>query len=156
MAGTKREDCTPDTLSDVRSKATVGAYQRRSERTRVSLGDIRRWRQHSLVTDAILPLTHYAEDECRAIFEALGGLDNVSEMERALVEDFARVGVVLQAELARFVNGDRDAGRMVGTMATIRRASLVALGLQRRAKELGLEDYIEAKAVKVNGSDDAG
>jgi len=96
----------------------------------------------------MLPIVAAAEDEVRAILSALGGAENVSEQERALVEDFARVGVVLRGELARYVAGDSKAGQVVGTLAGIRRASLVALGLQRRAKELGLEDYIELKAVK--------
>jgi len=73
-------------------------------------------------------------------------VETVSEQERALVEDFARVGVVLRAELSRYLAGELDAGVRVGTLAGIRRSSLVALGLQRRAKEIGLEDYIEAKA----------
>ena len=153
MAGTKRGAAIPDTLSDTLSRGKAAAYQTRRERTRVSLGDIRLWRRSSLVTPSILPLTHDAEDECKAVIEALGGLDNVSEMERALVEDFARVGVVLRAELARFVNGDRGAGKIVGTMASIRRQSLVALGLQRRAKELNLETYLDAKSERVNGGD---
>ena len=92
------------------------------------------------------PLTLIAEEEVRAIFQALGGEDSVSEQERALVEDFARVGVVLRGELSRYLAGDHDAGKVVGIIAGTRRSSLVALGLQRRAKELGLEDYIEAKA----------
>ena len=149
MAGTKAGDEARDALSDIKSRAAVRGYQSRAERTRVSLSDIRRFRRHGLVTDAIHPLTLIAEDEVRAIFEALGGQDNVSEMERALVEDFARVGVVLRGELARYCNGDIAAGVKVGTLASIRRASLVALGLQRRAKEIGLEDYLDARSSKV-------
>ena len=92
------------------------------------------------------PLTLIAEDEVRAIFQALGGEEAISEQERALVEDFARVGVVMRGELSRYLAGDHDAGKVVGIMPATRRSSLVALGLQRREKELGLEDYIEAKA----------
>ncbi len=53
---------------------------------------------------------------------------------------------MMRGELSRYLAGDRDAGKVVGVMAATRRSSLVALGLQRRAKELGREDYIEAKA----------
>ena len=138
------------------SRGNVQAYQRRRYRTRVNLSDLRRWRRCGLVTPAIKPLTLIAEDEVRAIIQALGGPDNVSEQEIALTEDFARLGVVLRGELACYCQGDRKAGVLVGSMASQRRSALVALGLQRRAKELGLEDYLDAKAVNVKPSAAAG
>ena len=129
-----------------RVSRSLGTYvERRRAANRVSLSDVRRYRREGLVTDSMLPLTYLAEDEVRAIFQALGGEEAISEQERALVEDFARVGVVMRGELSRYLAGDRDAGKVVGIMAATRRSSLVALGLQRRAKELDLEDYIEAK-----------
>ncbi len=131
-----------DRVSRTRSRAT----QRRREAHSIALSDVRRYRREGLVSASMLPLTKMAEDEAKALFQALGGEDNVSEQERALVEDFARVGVVMRGELSRYLTGDRDAGKVVGIMAATRRSSLVALGLQRREKELGLEDYIEAKA----------
>ena len=128
-----------------RSKATADTLSRRRAANRIALSDVRRYRREGLVLESMKPLTLIAEDEVRAIFQALGGEDDISEQERALVEDFARVGVVMRGELSRYLAGDRDAGKVVGIMAATRRSSLVALGLQRRAKELDLEDYIEAK-----------
>lgn len=130
-----------------RMNASNTARQR--ETARINLPEIRKYRREGLVESNLIPITLIAEDELRAIIYALGGPDNVTEQERAIAEDFSRVGIVLRAELSRYVGGDRDAGKIVGQMASIRRQSLVALGLQRRAKELGLEDYIEAKAEKV-------
>ena len=131
------------------SRTVAQTKERQRETARINLGELRRYRRLGLVADSMLPLVAAAEDEVRAIIVALGGDENVSEQERAIVEDFARVGVVLRGELARYVAGDSKAGQTVGTLAGIRRASLVALGLQRRAKEIGLEDYIDLKSVKV-------
>ena len=113
------------------SKTIANTLQRKREANRIALSDVRRYRREGLVTESMKPHTLAAEDEVRAIFAALGGEENVSEQERALVEDFARVGVVLRGELSRYLAGDRDAGKVVGVMAATRRSSLVALGLQR-------------------------
>ncbi len=134
-----------DEWRDRISRSASRTNQKKRETARVNLPEVRRYRRLGLVTPSLLPLTMIAEDEVSAIFSALGGVESVSEQERALVEDFARVGVVLRAELSRYLAGEHDAGAKVGAMAAIRRQSLVALGLDRRAKEIGLEDYIEVK-----------
>jgi hypothetical protein len=134
-----------DEWKDRVSKSTAQTRKRQRETARINLPEVRRYRREGLISPSMLPLAKIAEDEVSAIFSALGGAECVSEQERALVEDFARVGVVLRAELSRYLAGERAAGTRVGTLAGIRRASLVALGLGRRAKEIGLEDYIEAK-----------
>lgn len=130
-----------DRISRSNSRATT----RRRSRNRVALQDVRRFRREGLVSPSMLPLAKIAEDEASAIISALGGEEAISEQERAIVEDFARVGVVLRAELGRYLAGEHDAGVKVGTLASIRRSSLVALGLGRRSHEIQLEDYIEAK-----------
>jgi hypothetical protein len=134
-----------DEWRDRISRSGARTNKKKRETARVNLPEVRRYRRLGLVSPALLPLAQIAEDEVSAIFSSLGGVEAVSEQERALVEDFARVGVVLRAELSRYLAGEQDAGVRVGTLAGIRRSSLVALGLQRRAKEIGLEDYIEAK-----------
>ncbi|MCH7644343.1 MAG: hypothetical protein IH974_05850 [Myxococcales bacterium] len=108
------------------------------------------------MSPSLLPLVAIAEDELRAIIQAMGGPDCVTEQERALAEDFARMGVVLRGELARYIGGEPKAGQLVGTLASHRRNSLVALGLERRQKEIGLEDYIDARSYKPTPSAAAG
>ena len=141
----KGSDRGSDEWRDRISRSKARTAEKKKERTRIALPDVRRYRREGLVVPSMLPLAKIAEDEVRALFESLGGEGAVSEQERAIVEDFARVGVVLRAELSRYLAGEQGAGVRVGTLAGIRRSSLVALGLDRRSREIQLEDYIEAK-----------
>jgi hypothetical protein len=71
-----------------------------------------------------------------------------------LVEDVARVGIVLRAELTRYAkSADPDAAARVGTLAGARRASLALLGLERHAREVSLPAYLKAQAA-TNGHAD--
>ena len=118
---------------------------RKRETLRINLPEIRHYRKEGLVSPSMLPLVKIAEDELRAIIQAMGGPECITEQERALAEDFARMGVVLRGELARYIGGEPKAGQLVGALASHRRNSPVALGLERRQKEIGLEDYIDAR-----------
>jgi len=65
---------------------------------------------------------------------------------RALLEDFIRVGLVLRAELARYLqSGDSDAAARVGTLAANRRATLQILGLEHPEHEVSLASYLSER-----------
>lgn len=124
---------------------------------RVSLSDVRRLRQFGLVAESLKPLASQAELELGELLADKG--DGVTAAERVVLEDVARLGLILRAEFARYLNsGDQTAAARVTALAGQRRSSIVAVGLDRRSHEVRLEDYI-AKAEKVeppagNGSDD--
>jgi hypothetical protein len=102
------------------------------------------------VRDELLPLLGTAEVEGVELLDALGGPDRVSPQRRALIEDTARLGLVLRASLVRFIQaGDGDAASRVNAAASARRANLVALGLDRVAREVPtLDRYLSARAAR--------
>ncbi len=89
-----------------------------------------------------------ADDEAEAIAADLGGVDQLSAMERALISDFTRVGVVLRSHLARVlqVPTDTEVGRSLSGLAGVRLRILMKLGTKRRAREIAsLSQYVEAR-----------
>ena len=101
-----------------------------------------------VVSESMKPLAKMAQVELRGWIADLGGDDNVSAQERAVLEDCARLGIILRAQLLRFMRSDgndRHASTSATTAVAARRAGLQAVGLERRARELDLADYIEEK-----------
>lgn len=135
-------------------------YDRKRREAEVKPQDLTRLRASGTVPVRLVGFLEGAEVEAERLLEALGGPDRASPQRRALVEDVARLGLVLRAELARYVQaGDSDAAARVGTLANARRASLVALGLDRAAKPVpDLRTYLAEKArekppTSANGGD---
>jgi hypothetical protein len=91
-----------------------------------------------------------AQKEALGLVSALGGVDNISEQRLVLIQDVARLGLVLRAVMARFLQGDGDPelASRVASITSARRSSLVALGLERVAKELDLNTYQIQKAAE--------
>jgi hypothetical protein len=124
-------------------------HQRKREAARVRPRDLQRLRKSGTVSESLRPLLEIAEQESSELLEALGGVEHVSPQRRVLVEDAVAVGMVLRAELARYLQaGDADAGARVGSLANARRASLAALGLERHAREVDLQAYLAAKGTE--------
>ncbi len=124
---------TPEWRARV-SKGTKRAAAAKREAARVRPRDLARLRKSGTVAKSLRPLVAIAETEAAELMAALGGSEEVSEMRRLIVEDLVAVGMVLRAELARFLQtGEPDAGARVSTLANTRRASLAALGLDRVA-----------------------
>jgi hypothetical protein len=70
--------------------------------------------------------------ELADLAQALGGLDEISEQKRALLEDYARVGLLLRALLTRFgATLNDDTATRIGTLVNVRRQTLALLGLER-------------------------
>ena len=123
------------------------AKEREREAARVYPRDLALLRSTGTVSGPLLPLFEVAELENLELLDAIGG-DVASPQRKAILQDAVRVGMVLRAELARYLQGqDPDAGARVGSLATARRSSLVALGLDRLAQDVvDLQTYIDSKA----------
>ncbi len=112
--------------------------RQRAEHT-ITLEDVRRYRHMGVIPASMRPLVRLAEDELAAWVQDLGGPSEVSAQERAVLEDAARLGVILRAQVLRFMRSDgndRHAATSATTAAATRRASLPAVGLGRRAREI--------------------
>jgi hypothetical protein len=112
---------------------------------------VRRYRHFGVVAESMKPLARIAQDELQAWVQDMGGPECVSAQERAVLEDCARLGLILRAQLLRFMRSDgndRHAATSATTAAAARRASLQAVGLQRRAKEIDLSEYLQRKSAE--------
>ena len=73
-----------------------------------------------------------------------------------LIEDLAALGLVLRAELQRYLadpERNAESGSRVGTLCAHRRASLTVLGLSpTQAKEIDLSDYLSRRAKELKRS----
>jgi hypothetical protein len=121
-------------------------HERRRKVAKVAPRDLRRLEKSGTVVHALKPLLPLAAEEAYELTEALGGLDAVSPQRRVLIEDLVAIGLALRATLALFLqNGDPELASKVGTLASARRSSLQAVGLERIAKELDLASYLAAQ-----------
>ena len=59
-----------------------------------------------------------AQEEALSLISALGGLESISEQRLVLIQDAARLGLVLRAVLARFLQGDGEP-ELASRVATI-------------------------------------
>ena len=124
-------------------------HERRRKVAQVAPRDLARLARDGELAPSLRPLLPIAAEEAYELTEALGGLASVSPQRRAIIEDIVAVGIVLRATLARFLQTrDHELGSKVGTLASARRASLQALGLERVAKELDLSTYLAQKAAE--------
>jgi len=126
------------------------AAARRRERLAVRPAEVAHFRREGLVADSLAPLAAEAEREVDEIRDALGGTAHLAPQELALLRDYARLGIVLFAELGLYLadpkGNDERAGR-VSTLSSARRALLKDLGLKRREKPVpSLADYLAERA----------
>lgn len=88
-----------------------------------------------------------AVETAERLLEALG--DRVSEQERLLVYDVARLDVLVGALFRRALTAaDGETAELatkIGTLVGQRRASLLAIGLRERREEKSLDDFLAAR-----------
>jgi len=117
------------------------------DRTSVSIADVRRLRYHGLVADSLKPLATEMGRELGDLLADKG--DAVTAAERLILEDVARVGLLLRSLFAVYLETqDPEIASKVSSLAGQRRASLVAVGLERRARPItvaGVLAEIEAE-----------
>jgi hypothetical protein len=110
------------------------------------LGILRLMRSGTGTLREMRPYLEGGAVESERLLAALGGAECVSPQRRVLLDDFVRTGVVLRAALARFVQtGDPECASRVGTLVSVRRASLVAIGLDEHRVEHDLGEYLSTK-----------
>lgn len=165
MPERRRRPGPPQLTPEWRERISHGVkryWQRRRESARVRPADLAHLRTSGTVPARLAGFLEAAEVEAESLIDALGGLDRVSPQRRALVEDVARCGLVLRAELARYVQTqDSDAAGKVSTLTAARRAGLQALGLDRAARDVpSLADIVEehrrAREARESGPNGAG
>lgn len=135
--------------ADTRARISRGLKRHFARKRAVSLvtpHDLR-LSDKGIVAPSLRPALLAAEAECADVLEALGGADHVSPQRRVIVEDLARVGVALRGTLAAYVRTeDPELASKVGSLASVRRALLTAIGLERVTRELDLTEYLKQTA----------
>lgn len=137
--------------ADTRARISRGLKRFYARKRAVSLVTPRdlRLTDKGLVAPSLRPALLAAEAECADVLEALGGADHVSPQRRVIVEDLARVGVALRGTLAAYVRtSDPELASKIGSLASVRRALLTALGLERREREIDLKAYVAQRAAE--------
>lgn len=98
---------------------------------------------------AIRPFVVDMEREAGALLQHLGGEENVSEVQLALVRDAVIAGATLGVALARVVQTggqDDEAMAKISGLVGARARVFSMLGLQRVAKEIDLSTYLAQRA----------
>jgi len=145
-----------------RSQSVQRWWEHRRALWRVSPGELVELQKHGTVSESLKACAVLAQEEALALTDALGGADALSEQRMVLIQDTARLGLVLRAVMARFLQGDGDPelASRVASITGARRASLQALGLDRVSKELDLQSYLaeaaKDRADRPNSSDPDG
>jgi hypothetical protein len=142
----------PDRIRERISRGVSRWHARRRAALRVVPSDlVRLWRGD--VSPAIAPFLAEAHAEAQALHAALGGRENMTAQRAVILDDVVRVGVILRAELARYLQTqDPDAAGRVGTLATVRRSSLAAVGLDERRVEHDLGTYLASAPSAQDGA----
>ena len=131
-----------------RSASVSRWWEHRRALWAVSPGELVALQKQGTVSESLKACAALAQEEALGLVNALGGVEHVSEQRMVLIQDTVRLGLVLRAVMVRFLQGDGDPelASKVGTLASARRASLQALGLERVAKEVDLPAYLERRA----------
>lgn len=137
------------------SEGTRWALAKRRQLAQVAPSELAELERTGSVSDSLRPYAAQAIEEADAFAHGLGGIDAISAQRLALIQDASRVGLVLRAVVARFLQGEGDPelASKVGSLASTRRSLLTALGLERLEKEVDLTDYLERKATEDRSSE---
>ena len=140
-------DWTPERRR-THAEATLEGKRRAAEERRTRPCHVDRWRREGSVSAGLEPIV---EDRARQVAEMvsdLGGPNEVSAMERGILDGWYQAMVAADAQFARFVRDENhDALERLSTFINSARASLLALGLHRRAKNVtpSLSSYLDGK-----------
>ena len=133
-----------------RERAGREVWRRVQEGARVALPDIRKYQYAGLVAEPVKPFLRWAEAELAELLADKG--DGATAAERAALEDVARLGLILRCEFARYLETqDQAAAQRVTALAGQRRASLQAVGLERRARPVTLGSVVAELEREKNG-----
>ena len=94
------------------ARRTAAALARKRARERIAPSEVLELERHGTISRNLRPFAIQAAQESHDLAEALGGVDAISEQRRVLIADCGRLGLVLRAMLARFLQGaDADPER---------------------------------------------
>jgi hypothetical protein len=141
-----------------RSQSVRRWWEHRRALVAVSPGELVELQKRGTVSESLKHCAALAQEEALALTSALGGVDALSEQRLILIQDTARLGLVLRAVMARFLQGDGDPelASRVASITGARRASLQALGLERASREIDLAEYLKRKDAEDRVSDTNG
>jgi hypothetical protein len=106
-----------------RERAGREVWKRVQSGTRIALPDVRRFVYRGLVAEQLKPLARWAEVELAELLADKG--DGATAAERAVLEDVARMGLLLRAEFARYLETqDPSASQRVTALAGTRPRTL--------------------------------
>jgi len=134
------------------ARGTKRGLERRKRIARIAPGEILELQRSGTLSASLRPFAAQAIEESLGFLQALGGDDEgISEQRMALVQDAARAGLVLRALMAKTLQGDDPDGDTISKICSLinaRRANLVAIGLERRERELDVNEYLARKAAE--------
>jgi hypothetical protein len=135
-----------------RSRSIRRAIAARCERQRITqlvLRRLPRTIRSGTYPAAIKPFVNDMEREAEALVQHLGGPENASEVAIAIVRDAAICGATLAVAFTRLAQrggDDIEAMAKIASLAGARGRLLQMLGIERRAKNVALDSYLDAHA----------
>jgi hypothetical protein len=134
------------------ARGTRWALEKRRRIARIAPGEILKLQRSGTLSASLRPFAAQAIEESLGFLQALGGdEEGVSEQRMALVQDAARAGLVMRALMAKVLQSDEPDGDAISKICSLinaRRANLVAIGLERRERELDVNEYVARKAAE--------
>ena len=118
----------------------ISAGLRRAHERRRAVGDPRpahvdRWIERGEVPAELAALLDVRASQVEAMVQDLGGPEEVSAMERALLDGWLKAAVAADVEFSRLARGETEgATERLATFLNSARANLMALGIRRRAR----------------------
>jgi hypothetical protein len=134
------------------SRGTKRALEMRRRIARIAPGEILELQRSGTLSTSLRPFASQAVEESLGFLQALGGdEESVSEQRLALVQDAARAGLMMRALMAKVLQSDEPDGDAISKICSLinaRRANLVAIGLERRERDLDVNEYLARKAAE--------
>ena len=144
-------------VSTKRSEAQRRRRKREKELESARPAHVTRWVRTGMVAPELRRYVLDRAEHVAAMVQDLGGPEEVSAMERAILDGWFQAQVAADVEFARFIRTDDPAPLdAVSRHLNTARSQLSALGLRRRQKSvMGLSEYLEAKKSPHSASSDA-
>ena len=129
-------------------------HNRRREEAQVRPAHVHDWLREGIVHHRLRPFVKARAAMFVGILQDLGGSEVVTGMQKGILEGWLQAQVAADAAFARFVTTDDSAALVrLATFLNTSRSALIALGLERRARDVtpNLEDYLaQREAAQTN------
>ncbi len=131
------------------SRGVTRWHARRREAARVRPTHVDRWMRDGAVHPALRPIVAARASQVEQMVQDLGGPDEVTAMQRGVLEGWIQAQVAADVEFSRLIQDPKaEIPERLLTGINSARSALVALGLTRRARDLtpSVTEYLAAKA----------